>query len=172
MQAEHLSELRGCLLQIGWRRVGWAEFFRTAPSLPSAAGTASDAEKPESPRNHTAELRIWSSEQRVAGLAPPEGSERAKSERSDSKAAGASTSSEPAGDNALPPAEFVQPLLISKLNTVLQLGLIAGCISHSWYDWPTDSALWGLGGVTAGATLASFAAYVQVYGRGQTRSKV
>ena len=171
MQAALLSELRGCLLQIGWRRVGWAEFFRTAPSLPSAAGTALDAEKAKSPKDHTAELRNGSSEQRVAGLAPPEGSERGESERSDSKAAGASTSSEPAGHDAVPPAEFVQPLLISKLNTVLQLGLIAGCISHSWYDWPTESALWGLGGVTAGATLASFAAYVQVYRRGQTKSK-
>ena len=86
-------------------------------------------------------------------------------------AAGASISSKPAGDNIVPPAETVQPLLISKLNTVLQLGLIAGCISHSWYDWPTESALWGLSGATAGATLASFAAYVQVYRRGQTRSK-
>ena len=171
MHATLLGELRGCLLQIGWRRVGWAEFFRTAPSLPSAAGAALDAEKAERPKDHTAELKSGSSEQRGAGLAPPEGSDRAENEGSDSMAAGASISSKPAGDNAVPPAEFVQPLLISKLNTVLQLGLIAGCISHSWYDWPTESALWGLAGVTAGATLASFAAYVQIYRRGQTRSK-
>ena len=171
MHAALLGELRDCLLQVGWRRVGWAEFFRTAPSLPSAAGTASDAEPAECPRDHTAELGSGSSEQRVAGLAPSEGSESAQSEGSDGIAAEASSSSKPAGDLAVPPAEFVQPLLISKLNTVLQLGLIAGCISHSWYDWPTESALWGLGGVTAGATLASFAAYVQVYRRGQTKSK-
>ena len=171
MHAALLGELRGCLLQIGWRRVGWAEFFRTAPSLPSAAGAISDAEQAESPKYHTAELRSGSSEQRAAGLAPPEGSETAESEGSDSMAAGVSSSSKPAGDNTVPPAEFVQPLLISKLNTVLQLGLIAGCISHSWYDWPTESALWGLGGVTAGATLASFAAYVQVYRRGQITNK-
>ena len=72
----------------------------------------------------------------------------------------------------VPPAEFVQPLYISKVNTCLQLGLIAGCISHSWYGWPAEEALWGLGGVTALATFASFVAYVQVYRRGNVRTKI
>ena len=72
----------------------------------------------------------------------------------------------------MPPAEFVQPLYISKLNTVFQLALIGGCITHSWYGWPSEQVLWGLGGVTALATLASFAAYVQVYRQGAMRTKI
>ena len=83
---------------------------------------------------------------------------------------GASAASD--AESTVPPAELVQPLLISKLNTVFQLALIAGCISHSWYSWPSENILWGLGGVTAFATIASFAAYVQVYRRGAIQTKV
>ena len=68
---------------------------------------------------------------------------------------------------AVPPAAFVQPLYISKVNTVLQLGLIAGCIGQSWYGWPTTEALWALGGLTGLTTVGSFGAYVKAYWQGR-----
>ena len=68
---------------------------------------------------------------------------------------------------AVPPAPFVQPLYISKVNTVLQLSLIAGCIGQSWYGWPTAEALWALGGLTGLTTVGSFGAYVRAYQQGK-----
>ena len=71
---------------------------------------------------------------------------------------------------ATPPAPFVQPLYISKVNTVFQLGLIASCIGQSWYGWPPHELLLALGGVTGLTTVASFAAYVRAYRRGKLRA--
>ena len=62
-----------------------------------------------------------------------------------------------------PPAPFVRPLLVSKANTVLQLGLVAGCVARSWYGWPPEPALWALGAATGATTVASCAAYVRAY---------
>lgn len=67
----------------------------------------------------------------------------------------------------VPPAPFVQPLYISKVNTVLQLGLIVGCIGRSWYGWPSMDELYLLGGLTGLTTVGSFAAYVWAYRRGK-----
>ena len=63
-------------------------------------------------------------------------------------------------------AQFVEPLYVSKVNTVAQLGLVAGCISHSWYGWPVEGVLWGLGGSTAVLTVASGWAYLRAYRAG------
>ena len=130
--------------------MGWAEFFRTAPGLPDTGADADGSQRPPQGSHES---------QHAA--------DSGQHERKMLQAEGAANQ-----DSVVPPAEFVQPLYISKLNTVFQLGLIAGCISHSWYSWPSEDVLWGLGGVTALATLASFAAYVQVYRRGAIRSKV
>ena len=59
------------------------------------------------------------------------------------------------------PATYVQPLYVSKLNTVAQILLVAGCITSTSYAWPAQEVLLGLGGVTAGLTLASGIAYVR-----------
>ncbi|BDA47473.1 probable cardiolipin synthase (CMP-forming) [Coccomyxa sp. Obi] len=69
------------------------------------------------------------------------------------------------------PAGFVQPLYISKVNTVFQLCLIAGCIGNSWYGWPPEDMLWVLGGITGVTTLGSFAAYIRVYRQGKLLSR-
>ena len=71
---------------------------------------------------------------------------------------------------AVEPAPFVQPLYISKINTVAQLSLVAGCITSSWYGWPPEAALWGLGGITGGLTFASGLAYWQQYRSGMNQS--
>ena len=59
------------------------------------------------------------------------------------------------------PASYVQPLYISKVNTVVQIFLVAGCITSASYAWPPQEVILGLGGITAGLTVASGIAYVQ-----------
>lgn len=161
------------ILQIGWRRVGWAEFFRTAPSealraealldtngVQQAACTVSKSQVAPGSPDHQHEVSVVEASQEAGdGEQQPQVSSRAPGSKSKEQ-------------YTVPPAELVQPLYISKLNTCLQLGLIAGCISHSWYGWPAEQALWGLGGITGLATLASFVAYVQVYRRGNVRTKI
>lgn len=71
----------------------------------------------------------------------------------------------------MPAAQLVQPLYISKVNTVFQLVLISGCIAQSWWGWPPQDVLIAWGGLTGATTLASFAAYVQVYRKGKTGPK-
>ena len=64
------------------------------------------------------------------------------------------------------PAAFVQPLYISKVNTCFQLLLVGGCLTSSWYAWPSEQALLALGGLTGATTLASCGAYVRAYLKG------
>ena len=161
-------------MQIGWRKVGWAEFFRTAPKMPDSA-TEAQGSQTQSQRSHRSAAAIGTEQPQQGtiqggGSASQQEPEPADAAEGVSAASGAhGTSGE---DYVVPPAEFIQPLYISKLNTVFQLALIGGCITHSWYDWPSEHVLWGLGGVTALATLASFAAYVQVYRQGAMRTKI
>ncbi|CAK0787816.1 hypothetical protein CVIRNUC_011038 [Coccomyxa viridis] len=159
--------------RIGWRRVGWAEFFRTAPSealraeasldtngVQQAACSVSKSQVAPGSPDHQHEVSVVEASQEAGdGEQQPQVSSRAPGSKSKEQ-------------YTVPPAELVQPLYISKVNTCLQLGLIAGCISHSWYGWPAEQALWGLGGITGLATLASFVAYVQVYRRGNVRTKI
>lgn len=66
-----------------------------------------------------------------------------------------------------PAAPLVQPLYISKVNTVFQLGLVGTCILHSWLGWPGEGAVWAASALTAGTTAASCAAYFQAYRQGR-----
>lgn len=163
-------------MQIGWRKVGWAEFFRTAPSGILTGQQASFAEQDasqDSANQQAAASRINIEQQLSEANVQASQSEAYREQHADADTGTASGALDKSNKAyAVPPAEFVKPLYISKVNTVSQLGLIAGCISHSWYGWPAEEALWGLGGVTAVATLASFAAYVQVYRRGSMGTKV
>lgn len=59
------------------------------------------------------------------------------------------------------PASFVQPLYISKVNTVAQILLVAGCITSTSYGWPSQEVILSLGGITAGLTVASGIAYLR-----------
>lgn len=58
--------------------------------------------------------------------------------------------------------DIVRPLLISKVNTGVQLGLIAVCITNQWLGWPGDNVMWVVGVVTAGTTIWSGAAYAKL----------
>ena len=60
------------------------------------------------------------------------------------------------GAGAMP---MMQPLLISKINTVLQLALIGGSMSHAWMEWPDPTSLRSIEAVTAGTTALTCAAY-------------
>ena len=60
------------------------------------------------------------------------------------------------GAGALP---MMQPLLISKVNTCLQLALVGGSLTHAWLDWPGEGILKSIELITAGTTIATMAAY-------------
>mmetsp|Transcript_5696 Transcript_5696/g.12595 ORF Transcript_5696/g.12595 Transcript_5696/m.12595 type:complete len:329 (-) Transcript_5696:122-1108(-) len=62
---------------------------------------------------------------------------------------------------------YMRPLMISKVNTVLQLSLITACLSQAWMSWPEPSALQVLEVTTVGTTAASCAAYAHKYIRGK-----
>ena len=58
-----------------------------------------------------------------------------------------------------PGVPLMQPLMISKVNTVMQLSLAAGCVGKAWVEWPDASSLHMLEVATAGTTAASCLAY-------------
>ena len=66
-----------------------------------------------------------------------------------------------------PVAPPVQPLFISKVNTVFQLGLVGACMTDAWLGWPGGEIVWGLGMATAGTTVGSCIAYGRAYMRGE-----
>lgn len=68
---------------------------------------------------------------------------------------------------AAQPMPYMRPLMISKVNTVVQLALVASCLTHHWMAWPTVGALGALEYAAAGTTLASFAAYAAKYRQGK-----
>lgn len=71
------------------------------------------------------------------------------------------------GGGPVPVAPLVKPLLISKVNTGLQLALVGACMTDAWLGWPGTGAVWGLGWATAGTTLGSCFAYGRAFLRGQ-----
>ncbi len=71
------------------------------------------------------------------------------------------------GSSLAPAAPLVQPLYISKVNTVFQLGLVGTCILHSWLGWPGEGPVWAASALTAGTTVWSCAAYFQAYRQGR-----
>jgi cardiolipin synthase len=68
------------------------------------------------------------------------------------------------GSSSLP---LMRPLLISKVNTVLQLALVCGCMSHAWQGLPDTSALHYLELLTASTTISSLLAYMWEYASGR-----
>ncbi len=70
------------------------------------------------------------------------------------------------GHDPAPSAPLIKPLFISKLNTCVQLALVAGCLSRSWYEWPPDDVIFLLGATTALTTVGSGAAYLVAYRKG------
>lgn len=171
---------------LGWQWPGAAEFFRVASSppprqAPSASNSATDThQSPGNTTGHGAETNS------ISGKGSREGQTTAhQSHAIDSipdsississvgslrhgkvdqqEAAGMQTDDRGAVSKKSPPAVFVQPLYISKVNTCFQLLLIGGCLTSSWYAWPPQEALFALGVVTGGTTLASCGAYVRAY---------
>ena len=66
-----------------------------------------------------------------------------------------------------PAAPKVKPLFISKVNTGMQLWLVASCMTHAWVGWPSvDFNIWVLGSVTACTTVWSCIAYLKAYMNG------
>ena len=132
---------------LGWRARGWAEFYRILPADPGTAGPSitgpSSMAAPAGQPGARVAGREFLGEAVAAGSPGPE--------------AGVSRT------GSAPPAPLVRPLMVSKVNTVLQLGLIASCIGRSWYGWPPEEAVWALGAATGITTVASCAAYVRAY---------
>ena len=63
-----------------------------------------------------------------------------------------------------PVAAAMQPLLVSKANTVLQILLIGCCLSAPALGWPSQDGIMLLGSLTAVTTVASGLAYLRTPG--------
>jgi phosphatidylglycerophosphate synthase len=61
----------------------------------------------------------------------------------------------------------VQPLFISKVNTVFQLGLVGTCMLHAWLGSPGEGVVWAGSVLTAGTTLWTTAAYLRAFRQGR-----
>jgi cardiolipin synthase (CMP-forming) len=61
---------------------------------------------------------------------------------------------------------LMRPLMISKVNTVLQLALVSCCMTHAWQGIPGEDTLQYLELLTAGTTAASLAGYAWLYASG------
>lgn len=157
---------------LGWKWPGLAEFFRVAssPSSPAATQTATPQQPPSTADSaqpgstdmvEIQDARHASKESNTVAV-NPEGALPQGSNESQVEQAAMSKSS-------IPPAVFVQPLYISKVNTCFQLLLVGGCLSSSWYAWPPQEAILVLGIATGGLTLASCAAYVSVFFKGSIK---
>lgn len=111
---------------------GWQEFFRTTETGSAAAEGSSD-EQPHSGCTTTDKA------------SPIQETKSGRTSRSSSPKA----------------APYVQPLYISKMNTVAQILLIASCITAYPLQWPPQEVVFGLGGLTGVLTIASGYAYLQ-----------
>lgn len=158
---------------VGWRWPGLAEFFRLGspslpPSSPTDAAAATEAATLRSPATASAsahhssssvqgtqDVRQSSMDSNTAA-AEPVGSVQPGQKESQSRQA-------PVDEGSIPPAVFVQPLYISKVNTCFQLLLIGGCLSSSWYAWPSQEVILAVGVMTGGTTFASCIAYVRAF---------
>lgn len=61
----------------------------------------------------------------------------------------------------------VQPTRISKINTALQLSLVAACMGHGWMQWPTQSGIDLMAKLTVMSTLGSWGMYTWDYFNGR-----
>lgn len=157
---------------VGWRWPGFTEFFRVASpaSVPSSPTDAAASEAAALRHPATSSVSLHKSSTEVQGTQATRHARMdgrtAVAEPVDSLQTGQQEpQNEPASANkgSIPPAAFVQPLYISKVNTCFQLLLVSGCLSSSWYAWPTQETILVLGLVTGGTTLASCIAYVRVF---------
>ena len=69
-----------------------------------------------------------------------------------------------------PPASLMKPLLISKVNTVLQLAFVTSCLAVTAVGVPSEEGLYWLGACTAVSTVASGAAYLPMLWTSQGRT--
>ncbi|GIL80764.1 hypothetical protein Vretimale_9133 [Volvox reticuliferus] len=113
----------------GWRWPGREAFFRTADDM-SASMSVSAV--------NTAAAAMSSSQ---PGAIPAKGRVMGK------------------GDSGETGVAFMQPLLISKANTVLQLVLLGGYLMRGMYGWPDGDPVFALEAATAATTTLSLAAY-------------
>jgi len=173
---------------VGWRWPGAAEFFRVASSSPSAQpSTASNTtghmqtDSVSTSEGSTETSSSYAENHEVAGSSKAYDNRKGSCGIDDSISSISSlgslqhdTSNEQLKANfpdagrasasgTAPPAVFVQPLYISKVNTCFQLLLVGGCLTSSWYAWPPQEALAALGVATGGTTLASCGAYARAY---------
>ncbi len=176
---------------VGWRWPGAAEFFRVASSTPSAqsstAGTSqsnihshsvsdsrvstgassssnsqvSDAARSSQDTDNTSPASVDDSITSITSSASLDHGKHGQQGEASTQTSNGS----PEPQNA-PPAVFVQPLYISKVNTCFQLLLVSGCLTSSWYAWPPQEALFALGVATGGTTLTSCGAYLRAYLKG------
>ena len=163
---------------VGWRWPGLAEFFRLAsPSLPpsspadaaavehailrqpaTASGSAHHSSTNLQGTQDAGHLRMDSNTAVAQPVGPVQPGQQESQENS-----------VPLQHDSIPPAVFMQPLYISKVNTCFQLLLIGGCLSSSWYTWPPQEVILVLGFVTGGTTLASCIAYVRAFLKGSIK---
>ncbi|KAL6751029.1 hypothetical protein V8C86DRAFT_736083 [Haematococcus lacustris] len=137
-----------------WRMLGWrvrglsaAHFFTTLPA----------------PQPTDQEDQVASSSARSNGGSRSHGS---SSTTSSGQEAGLPPGSAGAGATT-PQLPFMRPLLVSKLNTVLQLALVAGCMGGAAFGVPDPHALQALEVATASTTAASLLAYAWLYASGR-----
>ena len=162
------------LRTVGWRWPGAAEFFRlSAPSSSASnidASTAASRDRPVGsassghPKPHISVARQTTKNASVDNNGPSSKSLNSLQQKLDSTTQQPTSEQGQAGvAGKAPPAAFVQPLYISKVNTCFQLLLVGSCLTQSWYAWPPQEAVFALGVVTGGTTLASCGAYVRAY---------
>lgn len=159
---------------VGWRWPGAAEFFRLATPPPSVTeSTAGNTVNQSQPVIGMTSAKRSSDQ---AKKQPETQSDSVNDSIASINSVGALQQNERdlqkhqsaaktqiAEERRTPPAVFVQPLYISKVNTCFQLLLVSSCLSSSWYGWPPQEAILALGAITGGTTLASCAAYVRAY---------
>lgn len=174
---------------VGWRWPGAAEFFRVSSSSSSAqSSTASNrtghmqhSDSVNTSEGSTETSSNYAETHEVAGGSKAydnnKGSHGIDDSISSINSVGSlrhNTSNEhfetnipeagrASASGKAPPAVFVQPLYISKVNTCFQLLLVSGCLTSSWYAWPPQEALAAMGVATGGTTLASCGAYARAY---------
>ncbi|KAL3141820.1 hypothetical protein ABBQ32_004493 [Trebouxia sp. C0010 RCD-2024] len=159
---------------VGWRWPGFAEFFRVSSATSSSSPGGIQPATPDQPASSTGfdhrgstsakdtqDARHVSMVTDAATVNPAGVIQQGLNEPQTGQAA--------EGKGSIPPAVFVQPLYISKVNTCFQLLLVGGCLSSSWYAWPLQEAILVLGAVTGSLTLASCAAYVRVFFKGNVK---
>ena len=157
--------------EVGWRWPGLAEFFRLSSSSPSVPPAGTQSATPKQSASSTGSAHQGSNSAEDAQDASHVSKDTSTTTLNPAGVLqnGSQTDQAAVGNGAIPPAVFVQPLYISKVNTCFQLLLVGGCLSSSWYAWPPQEAIFVLGVATGGLTLASCAAYVRIFFKGSVK---